>query len=207
MLNINLLGAMRINKIFFPMVKKSKGCLLHITSIAGRVSVIGSNDAYGISKQGISKFPILRNDIIALITYCNFLRRELYHTGVRVLCIEPGPVRTELAINAMDDMTTFEYNETQFEKMFKGLMKKIQNLMKFRLDAVYPMHIAKVDNPFWWRHPHQVAEVIVHNMFNARVANPHIVVDNPIMKFGVIMVSILPYAWQVRSISLISLLS
>jgi len=168
-LDVNLYGAMRVNRIFFPMLKITKGCIIQVTSTAGRVNVVGTNGAYCISKS-------------ALISYMNHLRRELNHLGIRVLCIEPGATSTGLALNSVANMGLYEYKNTQFEAMFR--------------DSVWPMQLAGFDNPKNWRLPEQVADVIVKEMFSSVNPVPHVVVDHFVGKFGVILTSYLPYGLQ-----------
>eukprot|EP01119_Soliformovum_irregulare_P019207 TRINITY_DN6031_c0_g1_i1.p1 TRINITY_DN6031_c0_g1~~TRINITY_DN6031_c0_g1_i1.p1 ORF type:complete len:322 (+),score=104.50 TRINITY_DN6031_c0_g1_i1:77-1042(+) len=168
-LNVNLLGAMKVNRTFFPMIKETKGCILQVTSTAGRVSVVGTNSAYCISKR-------------ALMTYMDFLRREISHLGIRVLCVEPGATVTPLSMETFKDMTTYQYDKTQFSGMFR--------------DTTSVMHSVGFDNPKNWQSPEHVADVIVHQMFTSTNPIPHLVIDHPIIKFGVIATSFLPYAIQ-----------
>jgi len=168
-LDVNLLGPMKVNRIFFPMIKSTKGCILQVTSTAGRVSVVGTNGAYCISKR-------------ALMTYMDFLRREISHLGIRVLCVEPGATITPLALEGLKDMSTNQYDKTQFSGMFRNMSSL--------------MHTLGFDDPKIWRSPEQVADVIAHQLFTSTNPIPHVVIDHPIIKFGVVMTSFLPYALQ-----------
>ena len=73
---MNLFGAIRVTKAFLPLIRKSKGRIVNVSSILGRVAepFIG---AYCISKYGLEAFS-------------DVLRLEMKHFGVKVSLIEPG---------------------------------------------------------------------------------------------------------------------
>lgn len=76
MLNVNLLGVVRVTKTFLPLIRASQGRIVNVTSIAGRVG-LAFNAAYCASK-------------FAVAGYSDVLRREMATFGVNVSIIEPG---------------------------------------------------------------------------------------------------------------------
>lgn len=74
--DVNLKGTMRVTKNFLPMIKKSKGRIITVTSVNGRVSYPGT------SVYSATKF--------ALEGFCDALRFELSKFGVKVVVVAPG---------------------------------------------------------------------------------------------------------------------
>ncbi len=73
---VNLFGAIRVTKKFAPLIRKSKGRIVNVSSMMGRVSV-RCLSSYCISKYGMEAFS-------------NTLRREMRQFGVKVCKIQPG---------------------------------------------------------------------------------------------------------------------
>jgi clavulanate-9-aldehyde reducatase len=82
MINTNVLGLMYVSHAALPHLLESKGTLVQVSSIAGRVARLGSG-AYNASKWAVNAFS-------------ESLRQEVTARGVRVVLIEPGMVDTEL---------------------------------------------------------------------------------------------------------------
>jgi len=76
--DVNLFGIMRINNAFAPMLMKSKGRIVNITSALGRFAM------RFIGPYCASKF--------ALEGYSDCLRRELRDVDVKVSIVEPGMI-------------------------------------------------------------------------------------------------------------------
>ena len=88
-MDINVLGVVKTFQPFLaPMRGAGKGRLVGISSVAGFRGLPGS-EAYSASKA-------------ALISYLESLRVELYGSGVKVVTISPGYIRTP-----MTDVNTF----------------------------------------------------------------------------------------------------
>nr|CAH0108412.1 unnamed protein product [Daphnia galeata] len=75
-LSVNVCGVIRVTKTFLPLICRSQGRIINVSSILGRVAepFIG---AYCMSK-------------FALEAYSDILRLELYPLKVKVIIIEPG---------------------------------------------------------------------------------------------------------------------
>ncbi|MGW8316580.1 MAG: SDR family NAD(P)-dependent oxidoreductase [Bacteroidales bacterium] len=82
-LEINLMGVSRVNNRFFPLLRQPRGRIVILSSETGRQTAAPFNGPYAISKH-------------ALEAYSDALRRELSLLGIRVIKIQPGPVKTEM---------------------------------------------------------------------------------------------------------------
>ncbi|KAI5628075.1 dehydrogenase/reductase (SDR family) member 9 [Silurus asotus] len=81
-INVNLLGVIAVTLSVLPFIKKAKGRIVNISSVLGRICL--STGPYCVSKYGVEAF----ND-------CLRLNMKLF--GVKVLCIEPGFFKTDMA--------------------------------------------------------------------------------------------------------------
>lgn len=88
---VNLWGSIEVTKTFLPLIKKEKGRVVMVSSIAGVVSPKAFSP-YTISKYGVEAFA-------------DSLRREMHTFGVQVSIIEPGATLTGI-ING-EVLTTF----------------------------------------------------------------------------------------------------
>jgi NADP-dependent 3-hydroxy acid dehydrogenase YdfG len=82
MVELNLIALMEITRLALPHLKKSKGHIVNISSVAGRVANPGAS-GYAATKFGV-------------VGFSEAVRREVYSDKVRVTVIEPGLVLTEL---------------------------------------------------------------------------------------------------------------
>ncbi|XP_046994918.1 estradiol 17-beta-dehydrogenase 2-like [Schistocerca americana] len=81
-LDVNTMGAIRVSKAFLPLLKKSKGRLINVTSPFGRwPAPMGS--AYCLSKS-------------ALIMFSNVLRMEMKQWSVAVCTVDPSGCETHI---------------------------------------------------------------------------------------------------------------
>jgi len=103
---VNTFGAMRIVTAFFSMILESKGSIVNITSIAGRVASI----------------PVYSETKFALNSYSANLKRELKDFGVRVTAIEPGWVDTPLVSKMLSD-GFLDTSKTMFKARFEESLK------------------------------------------------------------------------------------
>jgi NADP-dependent 3-hydroxy acid dehydrogenase YdfG len=84
MVEVNLLGLLYCTHAALPiMAEQQSGDIVNMSSVAGRGTSAGTA-VYNLTKHGVTAFS-------------DALRQEALHVGVRVTCIEPGSVNTELA--------------------------------------------------------------------------------------------------------------
>lgn len=90
-LDINLMGTYRVNKAFFPLLSavSNKGRIVNVSSETGWHTASPFNGPYAMSKYGIE-------------AYSDALRRELSLYDVPVICVQPGPFKTELVADTVD---------------------------------------------------------------------------------------------------------
>ncbi|XP_052092374.1 D-beta-hydroxybutyrate dehydrogenase, mitochondrial-like [Mytilus californianus] len=85
-IEVNLYGQLAITKAFLPMIRKSKGRIVNVSSVLGR-QTWPARSAYQISKHGIE-------------TISDSLRLEMIKFGVGVSIIEPGVYSHITSINS-----------------------------------------------------------------------------------------------------------
>ncbi|CAH1252125.1 HSD17B6 [Branchiostoma lanceolatum] len=106
-LNVNLLGMIDVTNKFLPLLKKSRGRVVNVASLAGRFST-ATAVPYSVSKYGVEAFS-------------DSLRRSMTFFGVKVHIIEPGYFRTEISnlevvLRRLDHAWQRQSSETKAEK-------------------------------------------------------------------------------------------
>ena len=83
MVNVNVLGLLYCTHAALPLIRESGGGdIVNVSSVAGRHAAAGAG-VYNFTKFGVTGFS-------------EALRQEALHSKVRVTCVEPGFVETEL---------------------------------------------------------------------------------------------------------------
>ena len=83
MIDINLLGLLYCTREAIPIMRESGGGhIVNLSSVAGRTAALGSA-VYNMTKWGV-------------VGFSEALRQEALHSNIRVTCVEPGYVATEL---------------------------------------------------------------------------------------------------------------
>lgn len=83
MIDVNLLGLLYCTHAAVPLMRDGGGGdVVNVSSVAGRIAAMGSA-VYNMTKWGVTGFS-------------EALRQECAHINVRVTCVEPGFVDTEL---------------------------------------------------------------------------------------------------------------
>ncbi len=127
-MDINVKAVRRITNLFLPLLGASKefkgtpGRIINISSVSGLFSS-PFNGAYSISKH-------------ALESMTDVYRRELRRYGIKVIAIEPGPIKTNIwqkNLNSLD-----EFNQTEYYDVLQNANKIIENAEK----SAYP--VAKI---------------------------------------------------------------
>lgn len=84
-IDVNLISVFRLSQAMLPiMVEQGSGCIVNITSSAGRAPHQNANPAYGVSKA-------------ALTMLTKELALEFAGSGIRVNAVQCGPVETEMS--------------------------------------------------------------------------------------------------------------
>jgi NADP-dependent 3-hydroxy acid dehydrogenase YdfG len=83
MIDVNVLGLLYCTRAALPLMRaKGRGDVVNVSSVAGRRAGAGAA-VYNLTKFGVTAFS-------------EALRQEALHHGIRVICVEPGMVDTEL---------------------------------------------------------------------------------------------------------------
>jgi NADP-dependent 3-hydroxy acid dehydrogenase YdfG len=83
MVGVNMMGLLYCTHAALPLMREAgAGHIVNVSSVAGRVAAAGAA-VYNFTKFGVTGFS-------------EALRQEALHSGVRVTCVEPGFVETEL---------------------------------------------------------------------------------------------------------------
>lgn len=141
---VNLLGAVRVNRIFFPLLRRN-GKIFIVTSEVAPLDPLPFNGIYGVSKT-------------ALDAYAQALRHEAGLLGRHVVTVRPGAVRTPLAESSVPSMRQMSEKSRYFggqAEKFEQIMRKFTGRMldpdvlarkiykvslKKRLKCVYTVH-------------------------------------------------------------------
>uniref|UniRef100_A0A3Q3AVZ0 Retinol dehydrogenase 1 n=2 Tax=Kryptolebias marmoratus TaxID=37003 RepID=A0A3Q3AVZ0_KRYMA len=83
-LDVNLLGLIDVTLQFLPLLKKARGRVVNVASIAGRAAMAGGG--YCLSKYGVEAFS-------------DSLRLNMLPFGIKVSIIEPGYFKTNILYN------------------------------------------------------------------------------------------------------------
>ena len=102
-IDVNLYGMIRVTKAFLPLVRKSQGRIVNISSMVGRCAM--GYVPYTVSKFGVEAFS-------------DILRIELYCTGVSVHILEPG--------NFKNGIFSAEKTNSYLVALFKNADKEVQ---------------------------------------------------------------------------------
>ena len=131
-LDVNLIGMIRVNNVFFSILNKENGRIINISSESGWMSPSPFNGVDSISKYAVE-------------AYNDTLRRELNFLGVKVIKIEPGPFKTPMRQNTIDSFKETLENTKYFKEELKAMSKfmktefkstsNIKHLMNAIIDA------------------------------------------------------------------------
>ncbi|XP_013856925.1 dehydrogenase/reductase SDR family member 9 isoform X2 [Austrofundulus limnaeus] len=160
MLAVNLTGVIDVTLSVLQLIKKSKGRVVNVASVFGRISPFGG--PYCVSKYGVEAF----NDS---------LRINMKPFGVKVLCIEPGFFKTtvtdtEMLRNSLmklwdnlpqdlkDDygptflQALFDHLDQRFQRLTDGDLMKVVSCMEHAVSALHPRtrYSPGWDAKFFW---------------------------------------------------------
>lgn len=81
-MDVNFIGVVQVTKMFMPLLRKAKGRLVTISSMAGHTPISGFA-AYAASKAALSMFSAV-------------MRQDLFKWDVKVSCIHPSGFKTNI---------------------------------------------------------------------------------------------------------------
>jgi NAD(P)-dependent dehydrogenase (short-subunit alcohol dehydrogenase family) len=143
-LDVNVMGTVRVNQALFPLVLAGKGRIVNISSETGWQSGMPFNGAYAMSKHAIE-------------AYSDSLRRELMFLDIPVVKIQPGPFRTAMVSGIERNFIRAAEASTYFAPMLKRLAHVT---VKEQAKAHDPALLAKVvHTALTTRHPRSAYSV------------------------------------------------
>lgn len=102
-MTVNYFGAVALTKAILPsMVKRHKGHICFISSVQGKFA-LPYRSAYSASKHAVQAFS-------------DSLRAEVASKGLKVTCISPGYIKTQLSLNALT--STGEKHGGKYKRKF-----------------------------------------------------------------------------------------
>nr|CAA04227.1 clavulanate-9-aldehyde reducatase [Streptomyces clavuligerus] len=120
MIDTNLLGLMYMTRAALPHLLRSKGTVVQMSSIAGRVTVRNAA-VYQATKFGVNAFS-------------ETVRQEVTERGVRVVVIEPGTTDTELR-GHITHTATKEMYEQRISQIRKLQAQDIAEAVRYAVTA------------------------------------------------------------------------
>lgn len=112
MIDINVMGMIRVNKAMFPLIEKGKGRIINFSSECGWEKPQPFNTPYAITKYAVEAYTI-------------GLRRELNFLGIDVVKIQPGSFKT-----GMHNQATAGYDKIlQTTERYKPVLSVLKPLM------------------------------------------------------------------------------
>lgn len=117
MININVLGMIRVNKAMFGLIEKCKGKIINFSSECGWEKPQPFNTPYAITKYAVE-------------AYTMGLRRELNFIDIPVIKIQPGSFKT-----GMHNQATAGYDKILKEtKRYKDVLSVLKPIMSVAMD-------------------------------------------------------------------------
>ena len=108
LLDVNVMGTIRVNRAMFPLVLARKGRIVNISSETGWQTAMPFNGAYAMSKHAIE-------------AYSDSLRRELMFLDIAVIKIQPGPFRTAMVAGIEQNFARAAEASTYFRDLLARL--------------------------------------------------------------------------------------
>jgi len=110
---VNVIGLVAVTRAFLPHLRRAKGRIVNIGSIAGRSALPGTG-AYDASKFAVEAIT-------------DSLRMELHASGIRVSLIEPGAVATAIWAKTQRDTDDLTRGATpELQGIYGHLMSRIR---------------------------------------------------------------------------------
>jgi len=127
MINVNVMGMVRVNRAFFELIKAGGGRIINCSSECGYMKPQPFNGPYAMTKYAVE-------------AYNDSLRRELLCQGIKVIKIQPGSFKTNLLSTAQSGFDSL-YDNTIY---YKNALRKMQPLMRRELKrANDPVHLVR----------------------------------------------------------------
>ncbi|MNK94800.1 Serine 3-dehydrogenase [compost metagenome] len=140
--DVNFFAVVNMTRTFLPLIRRSRGRVINISSISGHIA------APFLGPYCTSKF--------AIRAFTDSLRREVSRFGVKVVAIEPGPIRTEIWSKSLRVSEAQEKNLTpELALAYGPALKSIRGSVQRSEQAAVPVEdvTAKIILAVEARHP------------------------------------------------------
>ena len=108
LLDVNVMGTVRTNAVFFGLVERGRGRIVNCSSSAGWMTAQPFIGPYVLSKRAIEG-------------YSDSLRRELLYLGIPVIKLQPGSFRTRLTDDVYGEYARTLARTTRYGALLCGL--------------------------------------------------------------------------------------
>jgi short-subunit dehydrogenase len=105
-LALNVLAINQLNRLLLPMIKQTRGFIIHVGSVAGDLA-IPFQTFYSASKAALER-------------YSEGLRNELKPFGVRVVTIKPGDTQSQFSANRV---TVYHKESPYYERIQRSIQR------------------------------------------------------------------------------------
>ena len=131
-IEVNLIGMMQVTQLALPHMRRwGGGRIVNMASLAG--------------KEGLVKLAAYSAASAGVISFTKALGREIANTGIRVNCVAPGPIDTDMIRNLEADVVTGMINDSPMKRL--GLPDEVAQMVvwlcsdasQFNTGAVFDM--------------------------------------------------------------------
>lgn len=136
----NVFGLMELTRLAIPIMRKQKsGRIINISSVLGLISM-PFRGAYNASKYAVEGI-------------CDTLRLELKATGIRVICVEPGPIDSQFRDNVVDkSLKKVDIEQSYFHPQYQHMLasfkqQKSTSIFTKKPEAVIQKLIHAIESP------------------------------------------------------------
>jgi len=139
-LQVNIVGAFLMTHYFLPLLRAERGRIVNITSIAGRLPLMGAS-SYCTSKYGLEGFS-------------DSLRQELFPLGVKVIIIEPGFMKTAIiASGSSSSKKLISQSSPELTEVYQEHIQKIESSNPEKLAEDPQLTVQEIVNSLQEKYP------------------------------------------------------
>ena len=109
-LEVNVLGSLKVSQVMIPLLNENDSKIINMSSKSGRTA-FPFTGAYAASKFGLEAIS-------------DAMRRELSGTGIKIVLVEPGAVKTPIWDKA-DTINLEQYRGTRYEHIMESIKSEV----------------------------------------------------------------------------------
>ncbi len=143
-MNIGLIGTMRVNREAFPLVERAHGRFINVSSEYGLLPAVPFHSFYTATKHAVE-------------VYSDGLRKELLPFDVRVVLIRPGAFKTEMQQGVQAQFDGLVKNSHHYAEALKKMERMMVDELKRAKDPMLVAHL--VMKIMKAKHPHRAYNI------------------------------------------------